>query len=200
MWEALSKLAVVCVSLNHLLSSFSPYSMSKKFPVGIFPPLDLQVLKPMAFSIMPNSNSYRSSFCTWNKGLLLCQALTAHTFLQTTYWIVWFKAAHILGFTDVQSWGLQPNFGEIVIRHKHYIDNRSPSRRVLATHWHWFKCPYWGPLVQEMRMTRNIWLGDGRVENAQNPSWWEGKSEDTPTPFWKKSPLVKCLQDDGFHF
>ena len=45
-----------------LLSTLSPYSVSKKSPMEILPPLDPQVLTLLAFSIVRNSTSSRNSF------------------------------------------------------------------------------------------------------------------------------------------
>ena len=52
-----------------------------------------------------------------------------------------------------------------------FIDNRSPSRRVLANSGTGSNVPYWGPLMRGTGWTRDVWLGiHGRVEDAQNPT------------------------------
>ena len=48
-----------------------------------------------------------------------------------------------------------------------FIDSRFPLRRAVAMHGTGSNVLYWGLLTQ--LLTRNIWLGDRKVEDSQNP-------------------------------
>ena len=135
--------------------------------MGILPSLGPQVPTPIAFSIMPNSNSSKSPFLHLQDPLHSRPWQTI-SFLQTTYWAGHFQAAHILGFIDAQSQGLHHNVGKIVIGHKLYRQQiplkESPGNALVLVQT--------SPIrdsSHEGLTTRDVWLGDGTVEDAQNP-------------------------------
>ena len=122
----------------------------------------------MALSTEPNSSSSKEvPFCTsgtpFNPGFGSSYTVTP------TYWAGHFQGGHILGLTDAQYQGIQPNTGKTVIGHELYRqqiplkespDDTGPASNV----------PCRVPFMGETEWTRDIWVGtDGRVEDPQNP-------------------------------
>ena len=77
------------------------------------PPLGPQTLSPRAFSTVPTPFLQKILFSLLGDPSL--QASAALTHRQATFWAGHFQAAHILGFIDAQSRGIQLSIRKPVI-------------------------------------------------------------------------------------